>query len=409
MLLFVPIQTNAPVRRVPYVNYALIALNFLMFFITDLFGGQTGRDIKNQLLLRPADLSLYQFVAYQFLHADILHLLGNMLFLWVFGNSVNSKMGHLAYLFFYLAAGIFSGAGFAMQDSAPLLGASGSIAGVTTAYLVLFPHSDVNLFYWIWFYIGWTHVRAMLLIVIKIILWDNILAPGLAQHEGVANVAYSAHIAGYVFGFVLCLMLLIIRALPRDQYDILALAKRSYQRQQYKAMMSNPNAQAQAQFGRVARPVSVFTGRPIDAQAMAADEEIVRMRTEISNALSRGDYAAAVGQYETLVARDPAQVLSRKNMLAVANQLMAMGRYPQAAAAYEKHLAAYPNDDDRLQIKFLLGVIYAKYLQQNEPAEKLFRDCASNMADPGQREQASQWLAAVAGAIGGGPAPSEAS
>jgi tetratricopeptide (TPR) repeat protein len=317
-------------------------------------------------------------------------------------------MGHLSYLFFYLAAGVFAGLGFVMNGGAPLVGASGAIAGVTTAYLVLFPHSEVNLFYWIWFYIGSTQVRAMLLIVIKIIIWDNMLAPNLAQQHGVNNVAYSAHIAGYVFGFVLCFLLLLIRALPRDQYDILALAKRSYQRQQYKAMMADPNAQAQARFGRVARPVSVFTGRPIDASVMAADEEIVRRRTDISNALARGDYAAAVGQYEQLVAKEPGQVLSRKNMLAVANQLMTMGRYPQAAAAYEKHLAAYPTDDDRFQIKFLLGVIYAKYLQQNEPAEKLFRDCASNMTDPGQREQASQWLAAVANALGGGPATSEA-
>ncbi len=408
MLLFIPIQTNAPVRRVPYVNYALIGLNVLAYLVTDLFGGSVGQDLKFRLMLRPADMALYQFVGYQFLHADLLHLLGNMLFLWVFGNSVNSKMGHWAYLCFYMAAGVFAGLGFVVNGDAPLIGASGAIAGVTTAYLVLFPHSEVNLFYWIWFYIGSTHVRAMLLIVIKIIIWDNVLAPNLVQHQGVNNVAYSAHIAGYVFGFVLCFLLLLIRALPRDQYDILALARRSYQRQQYKAMMADPNAQAQARFGRVASPVSVFTGRPVDATAMAADEEIVRMRTDISNAIARGDYAAAVNEYERLVARDPRQVLSRKNMLAVANQLMAMGRYPQAAAAYEKHLAAYPAADDRLQIKFLLGVIYAKYLQQNEPAEKLFRDCASNMTDPNQREQASQWLAAVASALGGGPATSEA-
>ena len=165
MLLIIPIKTDSPVRRRPYVNQALIAANILIFLVTDVFGslaGSTfGEEIKRRFLLDPSDLSLSGFFTYQFLHGDTVHILGNMLFLWVFGNSVNSKMGNVAYLLFYLAAGVFAGLGFAMTSNAPCLGASGAIAGVTTAFLVLFPRSEVTTFYRVSFYIGTWHLRAL--------------------------------------------------------------------------------------------------------------------------------------------------------------------------------------------------------------------------------------------------------
>ncbi len=411
MLLFIPIRTDSPVRRQPIVNYGLIAANVLAFVILDVFSGISGSDfgesVKRRLILDPFNLHLYQFLSYQFLHGDIVHLLGNMLFLWIFGNSVNSKMGNAAYLLFYLAAGIFAGVGFVSGAQNPCLGASGAIAGVTTAFLVLFPHSGITTFYWLWFYIGTMHIRAMLLIVAKIILWDNIISPSLSAGQGYSQVAYSAHIAGYFFGFTLCLFLLWIRALPRDQYDILALIKRFYQRQQFKAAMADPNARAQATFGRVAKTVSVHTGRPVEARAVAVDSEVVRLRAEIAELVARGDYTGAADRYESLVVRDPSQCLPRQNMLMVANQLMTLGRYPQAAAAYEKHLETYPGDRDILQIKFLLGIIYAKYLQQHEAAEGFLRECAKRLTDPDQKKQATEWYQTVLTALGRGPSTTE--
>lgn len=411
MFLIVPIKTDSPVRRLPYVNYALIAANILIFLVTDALGslgGSTfGEDLKRRFLLDPSDLSLSSFFTYQFLHGSIMHVLGNMLFLWVFGNSVNSKMGNFAYLLFYLAAGVFAGVGFAMTSQNPCLGASGSIAGVTTAFLVLFPRSEVTTFYWFWFYIGTWHLQALLLIGLKIILWDNILSPRI-NAGAFEEVALAAHIAGYLFGFVVCFVLLLIRALPRDQFDILALVKRYYQRQQLKAAFADPNAQARAIYGRVARPVSPVTGLPIEAEPSVAESEILRIRAEISRSVAEGDYAGAAERYEQLLLRDPDQCLPRQNMLTVANQFMTMGRYPQAAAAYEKHLRAYPKDSDILQIKFLLGIIYAKYLRQYEAAEQFLRESADRLTDPGQRQQATQWLSTVLAATGQGPTTSEA-
>lgn len=411
MFLIIPIKTDSPVRRRPYVNHALIAANILIFLVTDVLGGlggnTFGEEIKRRFILDPSNLTLTSFFTYQFLHGGVVHVLGNMLFLWVFGNSVNSKMGNVAYLLFYLAAGVFAGLGFAMTSQQPVLGASGAIAGVTTAYLVLFPRSEVTTFYWFWFYVGTLHLRALLLIGLKIILWDNIISPRISA--GVyEEVAVSAHIAGYLFGFVVCMVLLLIRALPRDQFDILALFKRFRQRQQFKAAFADPNARARATFGRVAQPVSPVTGRPIEAEPSVAETEILRIRGDIAKSIAEGDYAGAADRYEQLLLRDPDQCLPRRNMLTIANQFVTMGRYPQAAAAYEKHLKAYPKDSDILQIKFLLGIIYAKYLRQYEAAERFLRESADRLTDPAQRQQASEWLATVLAATGQDPATSEA-
>jgi len=405
LFVFVPIKTDAPVRRTPYVNVGLIVLNAMVFLITTPSQDRTplfewAARLKEWGVLAPRHLSLYQFFSYQFLHEDFWHIFGNMVFLWVFGNAVNSKMGNVAYLLFYLAAGVFAGVGFAMTSSSPCLGASGAIAGVTTAYLVLYPHSVVSVFCWLFLYIRLLHVQALLLIVLKIIVWDNVLAPSLFS-GGYTTVAYSAHLAGYLFGFSLCFLLLMVHALPRDQYDILALIRRYNQRRQFRTMMSDPHAQAQAQFGRVAQPVSVFSGRPIAVPI--ADDAVLRLRQEIGDRLSRGAYDEAVEKYEALMVRDPTQVLSRRNMLEIAGQLKSMEKYPQAVSAYEKFLGAYPSDSEAPHAQMMLGILYTKYLQQHDRAEILFRECRQRLTDPDLKALTDQWLGAVLAALGKPP------
>lgn len=381
-----------------------MALSILAYIILDAGGALGGlAETKRTLVLNPLDLSLYQFFSYQFLHGDMLHLGGNMLFLWIFGNAVNSKMGNWAYLLFYLAGGVFAGIVFALTSHNPVLGASGAIAAVTTAYLVLFPQSAVTIFYWIWFYIGTAHIQAMMLIVVKIILWDNILAPNVLRHGTYETVAYSAHLGGYLFGFTVAAVLLMIRAVPRDQFDIVALLSRYYRRQQYRAEMANPQTEAEARFGRVARPTGAFKGRPIEVGLSAAETEIMAIRAEISQLLGQGDYVRATERYEALTTRDATQVLSRGNMLLIANQLASLGKYSQAAAAYEKYIKAYSRESDVLQVKCMLGIIYAKYLSQNDTAEPLLRECATKTRDPQQKALAEQWLDFVVSGLRPGP------
>lgn len=389
LLLFVPVRTDSPVRRMPLINHSIIALNIAIFLATDVI--QSSSVLENPLIyksrysLDPTDLHLSQFITYQFLHGDLMHLLGNMLFLWVFGNSVNARMGNLAYLLFYLACGVFAGVGFAVTSVHSCLGSSGAIAGITTAYLVMFPQARVTVFYWLWLYIGTMHIQALWLIFGKIILWDNIIAPRLTADEGPVQVAYSAHIAGYLFGFAACWLMVLVRAVPRDQFDLVAIARRAYQRERLRAMMSQPDAVARATYGRVARPISA-------GDMPQVDDEITRRRGDIADLLSARDYVRAAERYEELIARDPQQCLSRRQMLDIANQLMSMNRYPQAAAAYEKYLKAYPGDGETNQIKLILGIIYAKYLAQYESAQSYLRECLARLTNPDQLQQAHHWL-----------------
>ena len=91
------------------------------------------------MVLNPLDPSLPTFITYSLLHENLMHLASNMLFLYIFGNNVNDKMGHLAYLGFYLSGAVFAGVGYAATSTQPVLGASGAVSAVTGAYLVLFP------------------------------------------------------------------------------------------------------------------------------------------------------------------------------------------------------------------------------------------------------------------------------
>ena len=114
-MLLIPIRTESPIQRTPWVNIALISLNAIAFmFFNQLLAGQRVKEFMDAyLVFDSAEPALFQFFTYQFLHGDFWHLLGNMLFLWVFGNSVNAKMGDVPYLLFYLAGGVLAAWGFA--------------------------------------------------------------------------------------------------------------------------------------------------------------------------------------------------------------------------------------------------------------------------------------------------------
>jgi len=393
--MIIPIRTETPVRRTPTANCALIALNVFCFLILDGWGQPDLLRFKLQRLMLHTDFpSLHEFVTYQFIHADWMHLLGNMLFLWVFGNAVNAKMGHAAYVLFYLGGGVFAACGFSLGAGADLLGASGSIAGITTAYLVLFPRSRITVLYWL-FFIGTFEVPAMIMIGIKIILWDNMIAPSIGS---VGNVATGAHLAGYLFGFVASVAMLLIRALPRDQFDLLALLKRWKRRQAYRQMMADPQARAQAQFGRVARPMVASPQQ--QAREETRLDRVSELRTQVGESLERGDLASAANLYEQLVAADTGQCLSARSQMLVAREFFATGRYPQAAAAFERYLASYAASGEANEIRLLLGIVYARDLHQYETAEKHLATAYHELRDPSRRDQCCHWLSLVRSALG---------
>ncbi|NLE62107.1 MAG: rhomboid family intramembrane serine protease [Planctomycetes bacterium] len=398
--MIIPISTDTQIRRTPWANYVLIGLNVLVFLAlggSDRQAMDSRQSLGEQLALMGDDIHLYQFFTYQFMHANWAHIGGNMLFLWIFGNAVNGKMGHAPYVLFYLAGGIAAAIGHAYMnpDFGGMVGASGAIAAVTTAYLALFPRSRVTVLYW-WFLIGTFELPSMLLIVFKMILWDNVLAQNIA---GDSNVAFDAHLAGYAFGLLATIALLGIRALPRDQFDIVALWRRWFHRQAFRTAMADPNAEARARYGRVARPVSLQDVR-IGGGPPAPRDQVAELRMKVAEALALNDRDAAAGFYEKLLELDPRQVLPKGSQLDVANQLYRLQKLPQAAAAYEKLLSAYPTSPEANEIRLLLGIIYARDLRQYEVAEGHLRQSLAHFSDEKRQEQARHWLNVVAEELG---------
>lgn len=202
-----PIRDHNPSEITPYVRNALIFINVVLYLLTDpLLGGMIG--LWDQFALYPAAVMhgqlIWGMVTHMFLHAGLLHIFGNMLFLWVFGDNLEDQMGHLGFLVFYLASGFAAAGGQILADPGsviPMVGASGAIAGVMGGYLLLFPRAKVD-------------VIAIIVIIIRkftipawvlLLAWFGLQLLSTATLQEDDGVAYIAHAAGFVGGMVLAI------------------------------------------------------------------------------------------------------------------------------------------------------------------------------------------------------------
>ena len=198
---------NSSRRTTPIVTYILIALN-VIFFIVELSGGDAFLTqwafVPNRFLANPATDFPTLFTS-MFMHAGLLHIGGNMLYLWIFGDNVEDRFGHVKFSIFYLLCGLAATAAqlvFSLDSNIPNLGASGAIAGVLGAYVLLFPKAKVSVLQ------GQRVVPVPALIVIG--LWFVLqLFSGIgsiASTSDTGGVAYMAHIGGFVAGLALALL-----------------------------------------------------------------------------------------------------------------------------------------------------------------------------------------------------------
>ena len=208
-----PIRDHNPSGRTPFVTYTLMLANIAIFlsYVPILGDDRALYDFYNTYALIPARLAAgfghEGLLTSQFLHAGWMHLAGNMLFLWIFGDNVEEEMGHLPFLLFYLTCGVAAGltqVAFEPSSRVPMVGASGAIAGVMGAYLLLFPRAKVDILIIFIIFFRIFPIPAWIMLA----LWFGFqFLGGLAAEAGVGGTAYWAHAGGFVAGIVLALPL----------------------------------------------------------------------------------------------------------------------------------------------------------------------------------------------------------
>jgi membrane associated rhomboid family serine protease len=219
----VPLRDDNPTRIVPVVTYAILVINIVVF-VYELSLGPNLEAFFRVWAVIPRELSAYflgeptglpfpawiTLITSQFLHAGFLHVAGNMLFLWIFGNNVEDKLGHVRFLIFYLVCGALAALTqwfFSMGSVIPSLGASGAIAGVMGAYILRFPRVEVltlvplGFFMWTFrvpaiFFLGFWFVQQAFYSVASLNVPANVGMQG-------GGVAYWAHAGGFIFGAIL--------------------------------------------------------------------------------------------------------------------------------------------------------------------------------------------------------------
>ncbi|MEI7767385.1 MAG: rhomboid family intramembrane serine protease [Phycisphaerae bacterium] len=394
----IPIGTDCPVRRRPWMNYLLILINVACFFLPGLLvdpnqapaGGAhlNAPSVIDHFMLYGRAPIWWQFITYQFLHANLSHLFGNMVFLYAFGNNLNDRLGHWAYLLFYLGGGIVAGLVQVSFSDAPTLGASGSVSAITGLYMVLLPLTDIKLLVWFFMYVDVWLVPSMYLVLF------SLAKDVLFSVTGIGGpVAYMAHIGGVLIGIAVGLLILWLRLIPRDLYDLMALMDRWQRRRQHRAI--------------VAQGYNPFEGRTrlhLDTRQQApqgvdfttgTDDATSALRATIETAVRGHQPADAARCYLELRQLDPKAVLPAEVQLDVANQLMHQGNHTEAAQAYADFLAAYPRSAETANVHLIKGLLHVRYLNQPAPASTHLAAAVMALPEGPTRELARRELAKV--------------
>jgi membrane associated rhomboid family serine protease len=198
-----PVSDVIPSRTTPVVTIAIIILNAIAFLFELTLSERDLEQFVQAFGVVPASFSWLTVVTSMFLHGGWLHFLGNMLYLWIFGDNVEDRLGHLRYLVFYLFCGAIAALGQSITNPysvVPMVGASGAIAGVMGAYFVLYPHSRVLTAVFIFFYLDLVEIPAIFFLGIWFFmqLFSGVGSIGADAASG--GVAFWAHVGGFVAG-----------------------------------------------------------------------------------------------------------------------------------------------------------------------------------------------------------------
>ncbi|MCK5305830.1 MAG: rhomboid family intramembrane serine protease [Candidatus Omnitrophica bacterium] len=200
----IPIKDDNYLERVPYITFILIGLNVIIF-LYQLFAGKEGAMFTYKFALVPRNIFHSQgtppfltLISSMFLHGGPAHLIGNMLFLGIFGDDIEDALGHFRYLFFYIVCGVIAALTHALIHHAsgvPMLGASGAISGILGAYLLLYPGAKILTIVPIFFFLRFIWIKASFFLIVWFIF--QLIYTASPQYQG---IAFLAHIGGFLAG-----------------------------------------------------------------------------------------------------------------------------------------------------------------------------------------------------------------
>jgi membrane associated rhomboid family serine protease len=347
-------------------------------------GGIDFRPWVAHFMLNPEYPRLWQFLTYAFLHGGLLHIFGNMYFLYIFGNNVNDKLGHIGYVCLYLGGAVFAGIGHSLLRNNPVLGASGAVAAVTGAYLVLFPQTLITVLYW-FFFIGTMELSALYFIIFKLIVWDNVIEARMYA----SAVAYDAHLAGYAFGIAAMVLLLATGLIRGNGLDLWSMMKQWNRRRRYRDVVATGYDPFDGR--TTAKRITVKEVK--SEREKEEDRRITALRDDIANRIGQRNLPAAAELYQQLMEVDAAQLLPRQYLLDIANQLASESKHAESAQAYEKFLAHYANYEYVEQVELMLGLLYSRYLDMRDLAVKHLNAALDKLTDPDQKKMCQEELA----------------
>lgn len=358
------------------VTYALLAVNVLAFLwqsaatknLPDIIAGPVAG-----LVLEPGASGWWTWLTYAFLHGGPMHLIGNMVFFWVFAQAVEDRLGRVGFAAFYLVGAVATGFAHALFKDNPVVGASGAVACCTGAYLVLFPLAGVRVLVF-FVLIGVFVLPAWVFIALA--MARDVLMLGMGSHR----VAVEAHLGGYAYGFAVAFVLLALRLVPRQPYDLFTAFNQKRRRGQIRSAVERRGPHQPI----AGKPQKRLRPAPTQHPADGADE----LRRGIASALAERRPGSAATMYRRLVDGHPAEAarLPRDSQLDLANTLYQREHHDLAARAYEDFLRAHPGDAEAPMVRVLLARVLAGPMAgpMGDPlrAKELLRRALLELHDP---------------------------
>ncbi|MGB9695468.1 MAG: rhomboid family intramembrane serine protease [Caldisericaceae bacterium] len=235
----IPLKDTQETKTFPFLTILIILLNVLVYIWMDMIIGSapdqaaaqaslyfrygivpfeitTGKQISGYPSISPLWLSIFTSM---FVHGGFMHIAGNMLYFWIFGNNIEDYLGHFKFLLFYLASGVAAAAVqiFTSPNSTvPVIGASGAIAGIMGAYFFLYPRARIKTLVFVLFFFTFIQIPAYIFLLIWFLMQ---LSSGFSTFGSASGVAFWAHVGGFIFGFIVAVLTKSLRHEPEEYWN----------------------------------------------------------------------------------------------------------------------------------------------------------------------------------------------